>query len=167
MRSSGDDVLRYLRRRTDRETADDVFSDTMLVAWRRFDDIPDDAIPWLIVTARNCLLTAERSTRRRDRLIHRITTIDPPSESYDTTRLDGDGGGDRVRRALTKLNAADAELVRMWAWDEMSLEQIAAVLNVTTNAATIRLHRAKRKLQKELSTNTSPTRIGTQEGAGR
>jgi DNA-directed RNA polymerase specialized sigma24 family protein len=47
---------RYLLRRTGAETAEDVLSDTMLVLWRRIDDVtgpgtdatpdPDDVLPW-------------------------------------------------------------------------------------------------------------------------
>ena len=36
-------LQRYLRRRTDGDTAGDVLADTLLVMWRRFDDIPADA----------------------------------------------------------------------------------------------------------------------------
>jgi RNA polymerase sigma-70 factor (ECF subfamily) len=35
-------VQRYLRRRTDPATADDVLGDVLLVLWRRLDDVPVD-----------------------------------------------------------------------------------------------------------------------------
>ena len=37
-----DPLRRFLVRRTDPETADDVLADTLLVCWRRLDDVPDD-----------------------------------------------------------------------------------------------------------------------------
>ena len=36
-----------------RQRADDLVSDTFVVAWRRFGDIPDPALPWLLGVARN------------------------------------------------------------------------------------------------------------------
>ena len=47
-----DPVRRYLYRRTDAATADDVIGDTLLVCWRRLDEVPDNALPRAIVVAR-------------------------------------------------------------------------------------------------------------------
>lgn len=41
----GEPVQRYLRRRTDEATAEDVLSEVLLVCWRRLDEIPVDAVP--------------------------------------------------------------------------------------------------------------------------
>ena len=43
-------VRRFLARRTDPDTADDVLADTLLVVWRRLDDVPegDQALPWTL-----------------------------------------------------------------------------------------------------------------------
>ena len=75
-------VRRFLARRTDPDTADDVLADTLLVLWRRLDDVPagDEALPWTYAVARNALSNAERGARRQRRLVHRITVVDPPEE---------------------------------------------------------------------------------------
>jgi RNA polymerase sigma-70 factor, ECF subfamily len=39
-------LRRYLARRTDPDSAADVLGDTLLVAWRRFDDLPAEPLPW-------------------------------------------------------------------------------------------------------------------------
>ena len=80
-------VRRFLARRTDPDTADDVLADTLLVLWRRLDDVPagDEALPWTYAVARNALANAERGLRRQRRLAHRITVTDPPGESIRTT----------------------------------------------------------------------------------
>ena len=39
-------LRRFLLRRTDPATADDVLSETLLVCWRRFDDVPAPTLPW-------------------------------------------------------------------------------------------------------------------------
>lgn len=156
-----DPVRRYLRRRTDAATADDVLGDVLLVLWRRLDDVPadpDEALPWAIVVARQCLANAERAARRRTRLVGRIVALDPPAAAapLHVAAVDA-GAGDAteardtaLHEALTRLRRDDAELLRLWAWEELSNPQLAAVLGVTTNAVAIRLHRAKARLRAEL-----------------
>jgi RNA polymerase sigma-70 factor (ECF subfamily) len=39
-------VRAYARRRIDAVAADDVVSEVFVIAWRRLDDVPDDALPW-------------------------------------------------------------------------------------------------------------------------
>ena len=50
VRAHGDAVLRFLRRRIDPQTADDVFSETMLIVWRRFDEVPVEPVSYTHLT---------------------------------------------------------------------------------------------------------------------
>ena len=154
-----DPVRRCLQRRTDAATADDVLGDVLLVCWRRLDEVPPadaDALPWAIVVARQCLANAQRAERRRTRLVGRIIAIDPPPvDAPDAAASDGAGGSEpedrlRLRTTLTRLRRDDAEILRLWAWDELTSPQIAVVLGISANAASIRLHRAKARLKSEL-----------------
>jgi len=139
-------LRRFLARRTDAATADDVLADTLLVCWRRIDEVPDEALPWAYGVARLCLANAERSGRRQRRVAARIATVDPPA----TASGDPDPAVDAVREAIAALPDADAELLRFWAWEQLSVSDIAVVLDVTPNAVSIRLHRAREKLRDEL-----------------
>ncbi|MCO8270184.1 sigma-70 family RNA polymerase sigma factor [Actinoplanes sp. TRM 88003] len=153
-----DAVRRFLARRTDPSTADDVLQDTLLVCWRRFDEIlpvrppsqggtaPDAVLPWAYGVARNCLANAERSRRRQGRLLARVWRLDRPAEVVPAP----DGPDDELTAALDALRAEDAELLRLWAWEELSPAEIAVVLGISPNAASIRLHRAKQNLREEL-----------------
>jgi RNA polymerase sigma-70 factor (ECF subfamily) len=134
-------VRRFLARRTDPDTADDVLADTLLVLWRRLDDVPDadEALPWTYAVARNALANAERGLRRQRRLAHRITVVDPPGESA-TEAPEPD---DRVAATLARMRPDEAELLRLWAWEQLGPSEIAAVLDLTPNAVSIRLHRAR------------------------
>ena len=85
-------LRRYLARRTDPATADDVLAETLLVCWRRLDDLPDDPLPWSYGVARNCLANAERGVRRQQRLASKIAVVDPPAES-----VQGPGENERPR----------------------------------------------------------------------
>jgi len=155
-----DPVRRYLRRRTDAATADDVFGDTLLVCWRRLDEVPVDALPWAIVVARQCLSNVRRAERRRTRLIGRIIAIDPPPAAAEgspaASSVDGIATA-RVTAALAGLRRNDAEILRLWAWDELTSPQLAVVLGISANAAAIRLHRAKARLKQELLKSKNPT----------
>jgi RNA polymerase sigma-70 factor (ECF subfamily) len=139
-------VRRFLARRTDRDTADDVLSETLLVCWRRLDDVPEHALPWVYGVARHCLENAERGERRQRRLAARITVVDPPEEAV----RDVDPPDARVNAALEALRPEDAELLRLWAWEQLGPSEIAEALGVTPNAVSIRLHRARAKFVDEL-----------------
>src|SRR4029079_10336148 len=69
-------VRRYAWRREPAD-ADDVVAEAFLVAWRRLDDLPEDARPWLIGIARNIRLNPRRSARRRQALAARLSETVP------------------------------------------------------------------------------------------
>src|SRR3954468_14385602 len=58
-------IRRYAFRRAP-ALADDIVSETFLVAWRRIDDVPDDERAWLLGVARNARLNLQRSLRRQE-----------------------------------------------------------------------------------------------------
>ena len=139
-------LRRYLARRTDAETAADVLGDTLLVAWRRFDDVPTEALPWLYGVARNCLANAERGVRRRVRLASRLAEqpVEPPAEPADD-----------LLEALEELTEVERELIRLWAWERLTPAEIATVVGLTPNAVSIRLTRARQRLREVLRERTA------------
>jgi RNA polymerase sigma-70 factor (ECF subfamily) len=157
-------VRRYLARRTDPATAAEVLNETLLVCWRRLDEVwgtsdgsaDHEAVPWAIVVARNLLANAQRAERRRSRLVGKIIALDPPVSVVDSAPS-GDGEqDDTLIDALARLRSADAELLRLWAWDGLESPQLATVLGISPNAAAIRLHRAKARLRAELLDTQTP-----------
>jgi RNA polymerase sigma-70 factor (ECF subfamily) len=143
-------LRRFLARRTDAATADDVLAETLLVCWRRRDELPEQPLPFAYGVARLCLANAERSARRQRRVAGRIASLDPPREAPDPV------GDDRLAEAWVGLTPDDAELLRLWAWEQLTPAEIATVLEITPNAASIRLHRAKEKLRGELRKVETP-----------
>jgi len=137
-------IQRYLRRRTDPAAADDVLGDVLLVMWRRLDDIPGEApVAWCYGVARGCLSNAVRGQQRHQRLLRRLAQVVEPAVSVPSEDSDLD-------EALGGLTPADRELLRLWAWEQLAPREIAVVLGITPNAASIRLHRATRKLRDRL-----------------
>ncbi|WP_298518856.1 sigma-70 family RNA polymerase sigma factor [uncultured Nocardioides sp.] len=139
-------VRRFLARRTTHDTAEDVLAETLLVCWRRLDQVPEPALPWVYGVARNCLANAERGDRRQHRLAARISVVDPPSEEAP----EPDPPDERVTEALAAMRTEEAELLRLWAWEQLGPSEIAEVLGITANAVSIRLHRARGKFVEEL-----------------
>lgn len=149
-------LQRYLRRRTDAATADDVLGDVLLVMWRRVDDMPPDAtLAWCYGVARGCLANAVRGSDRQLKLIRRMASEPPPSHGE---------GEPALAEALQAMSAGDRELLRLWAWEELAPADIAVVLGITANAVSIRLHRAKHKLRKELLRRKSAATPGQPVG---
>jgi RNA polymerase sigma-70 factor, ECF subfamily len=155
-------LRRFLARRTDAATADDALADTLLVLWRRYDELPDEVLPFAYGVARLSLANAERGARRQHRVAGRIATLDPPREAAEPE------GDDRLAEAMAALSTEDAELLRLWAWEQLTASEIATVLGVTPNTVSIRLHRAKGRLRDALrKIDGTPGHEETTEGGDR
>ncbi len=61
-------VLAYGLRRAPRAVAEDVASETFVIASRRIDEVPAAALPWLYGVARRVLANERRAETRRDQL---------------------------------------------------------------------------------------------------
>ncbi len=159
-------LQRYLRRRASVTDADDAFSEVMLTIWRRIDEAPKSgALPWSYGIARRTLANQRRGQARRLRLLQRLE-----SEPRDRNLPDpADAGPDaELAAGLDALGDQDREILRLWAWEQLEPREIAEVLGLTVNAATLRLSRAKKRLSAGLSRQdddgTGHRRVeGTQE----
>jgi RNA polymerase sigma-70 factor (ECF subfamily) len=132
-------VRRYAWRR-DPSIADDVVAETFLVAWRRLDDVPESAGPWLIGVARNVRLNLRRGRRRQEAVAQRLVDASPPPFAGDTSRE-----AELVRGALARLAPRDREVLLLAVWDDLDRAAIAQVLGCSKANASLRLHRARRR----------------------
>lgn len=152
-------VQRYLRRRARSDDAADVLAETLLVLWRRLDDVPSEPVPWCFGVARRCLANHRRGDQRRSRLVERTAaqpagaTSGDPQELIDSTEPE-------LAAAMATLSASEAEIVRLWAWERLEPREIAVALDVTANAVSVALARAKRKLAEQLAGDGPTDRIG-------
>lgn len=132
-------VQRYLRRRCPHDMAEDVLSEVLLVLWRRLDDVPAGAeLPWAYAIAGGCLANARRGQDRRLSLLARLRRERP----YAAPVPDG-----RVAAALSRLRPAQAEVLRLWAWEGLEPRDLATVLGCSAGAAANRLSRARAALK--------------------
>jgi RNA polymerase sigma-70 factor (ECF subfamily) len=137
-------VAAYARRRTDVASADDVVATVFTIAWRRLDELPADALPWLLACARRVLANQRRAERRRAALTERVgrhspTAVPPLSELHD-------GGDGALLHALDQLPERDREALLLVAWEGLDHARAAAALGCSRGALTVRIHRARRRL---------------------
>lgn len=141
-REHGDAVYRYLRRRfqsCDATDAEDLLSDVMAVAWRRLDDIPHGAeLPWLFGVARRRLSNARHRSSRRDRIAAPMRPRAASASAEDEAVADLS-----LRAALDRLPDKEREALTLTAWEGLSPEELAIALDISVNAAAVRLSKAK------------------------
>jgi RNA polymerase sigma-70 factor (ECF subfamily) len=135
-----DAVRAYVRRRAPASVVDDVVADVFVVALRRIDDVPRNALPWLYAVARK---TLANERRRR--------TAQPGCGAIGVQHWDPDPTGDsQLAAAFAALSDADREILRLVAWEGLSLRHAARVLDCSAVAARVRYHRAKSRLAARL-----------------
>jgi RNA polymerase sigma-70 factor (ECF subfamily) len=131
--------------RRDPVLADDVVAETFLIAWRKLEDIPTDARPWLIGVARNVRLNARRSLRRQQAVAARLT-----ESALTPAAVEPSHEADAVSAALEKLSRADREVLLLSVWDDLDRAAIATALGCTKANVSLRLHRARRRFAASL-----------------
>lgn len=147
-------VHRYLARRTARAQADDLASATFVIAFERrrsFRPRSTSARPWLYGIATNLLRESGRAARRDGELALRLT-----SELSTSAVHDGASGPrtEQLSAALAALEAGQREVLLLYAWEELSYEEIAEALEIPLGTVRSRLARARRHLQAELGEPT-------------
>jgi RNA polymerase sigma factor (sigma-70 family) len=140
-------VLNYARRRADEQTALDVTAETFLIAWRRLSAVPvENPLPWLYKTAHLTLANETRRQRREQAFVRSSHEQAARSEGLAADHADAVVETDRVRVALSRLSAADAEILRLTSWEDLDTREVAVVVGCTVAAAKVRLFRARRRL---------------------
>ncbi|WP_406432214.1 sigma-70 family RNA polymerase sigma factor [Streptomyces sp. NBC_01589] len=148
-------VLAYATSLVGRQVGEDITSETFTVAWRRVRDLPEPALPWLLGVARNLV----RELRRRDSHQYALAAEEAQRISSGARADVGDVAAVVTERqaalqALASLPDADRELMTLIAWHGLSAKHAARVLGCTTATLTVRLYRARRRLEKALETSS-------------
>ena len=144
-------VLAYLLHRGAGDEAADLLSETFAVAWRRLDAVPDDPLPWLLVVARNVLAHHHRS-HRRSRALVETWALEQRRPDVVTDVAEDVADRNHVRSAVSSLSAEDREVLMLVGWDGLTATEAAVVLGCAPGAFSVRLHRARRRLQRALDT---------------
>jgi RNA polymerase sigma factor (sigma-70 family) len=136
-------VVKYgLRRLSNLDASVELAQEVFAIAWRRRTQVPEHSLPWLYGVARRLLANQWRA-RRAGPVVTSVSDLDllPTQSAAETTAALAD-----VRAALATLGELDQEILRLVAWEELTVGEAAAVLGCTGTAAKVRLHRARRRL---------------------
>jgi RNA polymerase sigma factor (sigma-70 family) len=140
-------VRGYALRRAPADVAQDVVAETFLVAWRRLEDVPDDALPWLYGVARRVLANERRSADRRTALEQRVASSTLTGASDAADRL---GDAELMRAALAGLSENHREALMLVAWHGLTGARAARAAGCSAATFAVRLHRARAKLAEQL-----------------
>jgi len=137
----------FMRRTTNPEDAADLFSETLLVTWRRAKSLPgndDEARLWLFGVARRVVSTQRRGQQRRDALHDRLRSqLAASADQPDPDHVD-------VIAALSKLETLDQEIIRLVHWDGFTQAETAKLLDLPEGTVRSRHHRARQRLRAQL-----------------
>ncbi len=139
-----DAVFRYLARRTERARAEELAASTFTVAFERrarFRSEAETARPWLLGIATNLLRNELRAQRRGLELVARLRRdVGPPASPTEETV-------DRLVPLLRELDPDQLDVLLLYAWEELSYQEIATALAVPVGTVRSRLARARAHLR--------------------
>jgi RNA polymerase sigma factor (sigma-70 family) len=142
-------LYRFLRARVGVVLADDLASEVFLTAFRRrasYDLGREDARPWLFGIAVNVVRDHRRSELRRLAANARAVDGDRADEIMAADRLDP-----ALANALLCLSERERHVVLLFAWAQLTYEEIAEALEVPIGTVRSRLSRARATLRESLA----------------
>jgi RNA polymerase sigma-70 factor (ECF subfamily) len=140
------------RRTASWSLAEDVTAIVFLELWRQRGRLVARAgslRPWLVAVAINQVKRGWAGQARQRSLADRWPLPVPHDDHADdvAARLDDE---DRMRRLSTTLDTLPApyrDVLTLWAWEQLSYEEIAAALELPVGTVRSRLHRARVRLR--------------------
>lgn len=156
-------VFRYVAQRLGDHVAEDVMSETFLVAFERrstFDTTVSDARPWLLGIATRLMRKHARveAIAWKGMSADLAARIAPDFIELAGSRVDAERLSRRLAKALRRLSVADRDTRLLFAWGDLDYASIAAAMHVPIGTVRSRLNRARRQLRR-----AAGTQIGEQE----
>jgi RNA polymerase sigma-70 factor (ECF subfamily) len=143
-------VYAYAVSKAGRQLADEIVSEVFLVGWRRLADVPDPPLPWLLAVARNVASSQLRAGLREHCLAAEMRAWTTESELTVGDVADQVAERLAVLTALASLTEPDRELLTLVAWHGLTPSVAARVVGCSTATYFVRLHRARRRLERAL-----------------
>lgn len=138
-------VRAYAARRVGTDAADEVAAETFTIAWRRFDSLPDEPLPWLYGVARNV------GARHWNAVARQAATRDALERERAVSAEALGTDDEALWEAWRRLRATDREVLALIAWEELSVAEASRVLDCPAPVFSVRLHRARRRLERLLA----------------
>lgn len=135
-------VSSYLSRRVERAAVEDLAADVFAIAWRKRASVPAGfELPWLYRTASYLVANHRRRAATGSALVALLRNTDSAPSAEDIVIGDMSLAG-----AWRELRAKDREVLALSVFEDLPIASIAIALEISANAASIRLHRAKKSL---------------------
>ena len=136
-------LSRYLIRRVPVDVVEDLASDIIEVAWRKRNQAPKGKeLAWLYKIAGYVVANYRTKTNNRNRILGLL--IEPKSAPSAEAVAFGD---QNLGIAWARLKPSEQQLISLSAFEDLNISEIAIAMSISPNAVSIRLHRAKTKLQ--------------------
>lgn len=143
-------VFGYLVLRVPPHTAEDATGEVFTIAWRKIDDVPERALPWLLGVARNLALRTYGAADQARDLVDRIAGLTSEADLHAWDAAEHVVAREQALAALRTLSAKEAEAVTLAAWHGLEPADAARVAGCSRAAFTVRLHRGRRRLARAL-----------------
>lgn len=142
-------ISRFLRGRVGRQLAEDLASETFVVAFGRrssYNLSREDARPWLYGIAVNLLREHRRAEERRLRAYARV-----PADFGSASDELGDHLDSSVSAALLELTHEERNLILLLTWADLTYEQLGDALDLPVGTIRSRVSRVRSKLREGLT----------------
>lgn len=145
-------VLRYVK---SREDAEEVAQDVFIKAYRYLKDFKGTAkfSTWLYtITTSTCITFL----RKRKLEIHSLDNekvfdvIDNIDGGMSANTIEQKSRVNMVNEAIRLLSSDDAQIITLFYKGEQTLEEIAQIIGIESNAVKVRLHRARTRLKEKM-----------------
>jgi RNA polymerase sigma-70 factor, ECF subfamily len=140
-----DQVYAYARRRVGVAHAPDVVAEVFAAVVAHPERVPDEALPWLYRTTWNMIANTWRADARRQALRANLSSsvAADPADVVVPRAMFVD--------ALLGLSEQDRDALLLTAWEGLDAREAAAASGCSTATFSVRLHRARRRLERALA----------------
>lgn len=135
------------------DAADDVLSETFLVAFRKrasFDTAWESSLPWLLGIASKLVHRHRAAEARRwksfEAAAARGEHVVASGTEAAAERMDAAAMTKALSRRIAALSAADRDTLLLYAWGDLSYEEIAIAQGIPVGTVRSRLNRVRRRL---------------------
>lgn len=155
-------ITRYsVRRCANPDDVADLVGETFLVALQaahRYRPETDTALPWLFGIARRLLAKQRRKYVGTRRLEVKVSNAFPAftasEEDSVAAAIDAARQAPALEEAMSRLTRSEREVLELVAYDGLSPSEAAVTLDITPNAARLRLSRARKAVRNHLDSTT-------------
>ena len=128
----------------DQDEVADLFQEVLINLWKSLPSFEgrSDVSSWIYRVSLNVCISLDRKKRRHKRVP--LTMDINPYEETETNR--NSRQMDMLRQRISKLGQYDRAIILLWL-ENMSYEEIAAIMGITVKNVSVRLYRIKEELK--------------------